>query len=472
MEQNRFDLIAFLFNQREEGRPHFQNIKAVRQFLAKVLTFNIDDPYALSEPTLNIKNTIYDKKYFTRKIQEDHLAFMRSETLYLPSLKISGANVRACSECHFSRFSVVSYVDFDDPCLLILVATMPLFIFNLNTRTIHFTTSYRAYPESDLIAILSYIFWRQISYDTLFLVQTSVERRAIVIGDNRPTHFIRQSLGFIDWALEAHILPFLSSGGEIWIVRDQCFVDPTSIFPQLHRGQITYLDDSNANLQYGRGIRQMRRIYRVEPQFTDLNFAASMTKEGGGFYSGEESKFYCLISLDIEKSRFINQESCISEIIKYLMDLSTSRNKQLSIIWDGWTLKRFGLPDRKDKDVIQRLKSTIQNMDLPRDMEQEFIFDKTFDEKLRCAAKANLAITTHGTAALIPCRLLKIPTITYHVSAIMERREEIEPTSFFPVSEEFISEDPTEMNVPADRRHFSLNPEGVRRAMVATGVFD
>jgi len=462
----------FLFSRNNKYRSKFENLNAVRKYLDVKLNFHIDDPYAKQKRKAFISRDLHHGEKFSKKVMDDHMAFMRGEEMTLPSLKNPGSSVNVCSECHFFRFSLSFFVDDGDHCIFVTASTMPLFIFNLNTSTLHFTTWYRGSSKRDLIAILAHIFWKNVSYKTLFSPPRSSERRALVVGDPRPTHFIRQSLAYVEWALDEHILPFLDAGGEIWIVRDHCFVDPASIFPQLHRGRIVYTNEAGACLQFGFGTRHMRRIYRVDLESTSMDFATRMLQQYESPQQQDQAQFRCLISLDLEKGRFLNQEECLPKIVDFLAQKAKQKGRKLTLVWDGWTLKPFNISDEKDNKIIAKAISLINNFNIDNKIENMFIFNKTFDEKMKSARSCNLAITTHGTAALLPCRLLKIPTVTYHVSAAMGYTEEVDPDASFPVSQEFIQEELAEEGTPVNRRRFSVDPEGIFQAIARSSAFE
>lgn len=417
------------------------------------------DPFKGSDlcVSLSINQNILDSfssKSYGKKVENDNISFLKFDQISIPAIFSEGHASSVTSEFHFDRFRVQFFIENSDYCLMVSLGRIPLFAYSFTQNVAVFLSAYREKSFNILRSIIVKMVENNFLSDDLFSAPSQKDRRALVIADERPTHFLRQTMGFLDLYIDTHIVPFLRLGGELFVVRDRCFVDPTDIYPQLNCGTIVYLNDAVAALRNVPGLRLMRRVYRGETQ--SLTWANKILVGA----QVNDSILKVLIAVDAEKSRFLNQSACLSQVISYLHRKAVDSGRKLSISWDGWTVTPFGLGSL-DKQMISRVEDTISSIEIDPTITSELLFDLPVKEKINKISSCNIAITPHGTAALIPSRIVKIPTITYHVAESMLIKDDVDVDTYYPVEGHYIEEASGFENFPPHRRKFSVDPAGI-----------
>lgn len=252
-------------------------------------------------------------------------------------------------------------------------------------------------------------------------------RRALVIGDARPAHYLSQCLNYMGRALVPKLPTFAAMGGVVVVVTDQCFIDPREVFPQLAElPSIDVTAKQLTGLVLEKGLLCHRYVHMgSRGNFASIQaFAREKYKEREALLTRADEETRVLgvwICLDIERSRFTNQVSALAAALRFLAEFADWQGKALRIFWDGWTVGVNDLTPR-DKMIIGKLRQCIQeiNQEFSLGDDQVELFTKPLVEKLSLAAGAQIAFATYGTASLITNIIAGIPTVSYHSREVIE----------------------------------------------------
>ncbi len=250
--------------------------------------------------------------------------------------------------------------------------------------------------------------------------QRGALRRALVLGDTRPSHYLSQGLN----AVERDVLPrldaFAALGGSLLILADGCFVDPRAVCPPLaglpsaevRRADATRLA-LERNLLCGRLIRQ-----GSEEDFTTIRRFLDGRADGG---PGREEFLTGWVSLDVEKMRFRNQVPELSLALHHLAGRAAARGRRLRILWDGWTVTEGTRTDR-DALIIGRAEAVVAELraTMRVTFEEAALFDLDLLRKLSLARGADMALCSYGTASMIANLLAGVPTVAYGAPRFVE----------------------------------------------------
>ncbi|WP_338663557.1 hypothetical protein VQH23_25880 [Pararoseomonas sp. SCSIO 73927] len=292
-------------------------------------------------------------------------------------------------------------------------------------------------------------------------------RQAYVIGDNRPGHFIKQSLAFLD-RHEADLIGFAGRGGLLVQVPDWCAMDPFTIIPALAPLERVSVESAALLDRILAEGWDAHRVYRfsthANPLWLRRRFEAIAPGEEMGEEALPERRFRVMISIDAERQRVLNQEEAFRYVLTRLGEACARDGRDLEVAWDGWTV-----PDRpaaKDLEVIERIEGIVARIleGLPvRIARQHRFYGRSAQAKVALTAGCDLAFVTQGTGAVIPCWLLRRPTIVYHVASMVRDRSCLDEGAAFSVDQRAV-EEPGDPELVA-RRCFRLAPWGLEEAM-------
>jgi hypothetical protein len=291
-------------------------------------------------------------------------------------------------------------------------------------------------------------------------------RRAYLIGDNRPGHFIRQSLAYLD-AQEAEIHAFSAAGGLLLPVPDWCAMDPFTLIPGLAPLERREVPSEALTLTVLQDGHDAHRVYRFDihrdPSWLRRRFAALAPVDDVPALPGR--RFRVLISIDAESGRFLNQEEAFRFVLRQLVQACARDGRILDVAWDGWTVP--GVPSPRDLEILERIEAVVGRITkgLSGLGEQLRLFGRSAQEKVPAVAECDLAFVTQGTGAVIPCWLLKRPTVIYHVASMVQDRSCLDDTVAFNVDQRAVIEMPPEEGRPVHQRRFSLAHWGLDEAM-------
>jgi len=289
-------------------------------------------------------------------------------------------------------------------------------------------------------------------------------RRALVLGDFRPHHFLSQSLNALDGIVIPRLAEFASKGGIVIIARDGCFLDPRVVFPELRGVPILELDFpriARFAIEEGYACERFIRIgsetdYGVARRFLD--------SVAPGDSPHPEDTFEVWVTLEIEKFRFRNQTEQVAEA---LVALQRRAGRRLRVLWDGWTVSAGRLSE-KDQRVIAAAQVRIEDI-LARaaiDCECLPLFHLELLPKLSRARRARIALAGYGTASMIASRLAGVPTVSYGVKNHVGDASLVEPERATVITEPLLrlSDD---LHHKSDFQGFHVQEGAVAAAAVA-----
>jgi hypothetical protein len=312
---------------------------------------------------------------------------------------------------------------------------------------------------------LSYLLDRPLAYaGWLRRAITTGLRRAYVIGDERPSHFIRQSLAYLDQQ-EAAVRKFGRRGGLLVAVTDWCAMDPFAVIPSLASlDRLSLRSERLTDTLLQAGL-DGHRVYRVNFHH-DTGWLRTRLLPGAPSQPAPAAKdrFRVMLSVDAERQRFVNQVEAFRFVLHWLGEACQHSKLILDLVWDGWTVP--GEPSARDREVMGRIEDVIARVieDLPVSLgEQLRIFSLSSLAKVPEIARCDLALTTRGTGALICSGLLRRPTIVYHAAAGAGHNAELDEATVVPVDQRAISEPPADPARPG--LCFSIAPWGLEEAL-------
>lgn len=264
--------------------------------------------------------------------------------------------------------------------------------------------------------------------------------RVFVIGDNRPGHFIKQSLAYLD-IQEASLIAFAERGGLLAVVPDWCAIDPFAVIPALRKLDRLEIRSSRLTQTFVLGGYDAHRVYRLN---THREGSWLRRRLGvGPARPARDGRFKVMLSIDAERERIINQADAFAFVLKTLSDACEADGSSLEVVWDGWTVPEQ--PNERDLAVQARIEGMIgailEKLDI-RIARQARIFDRSALAKIPELEDCDLVLVTQGTGAVIPCWLLRRPTITYHAAAMINDRSCLEDDVAFNVDQRAVLESP------------------------------
>lgn len=311
----------------------------------------------------------------------------------------------------------------------------------------------------------------------VMLAKSGRLKRAFIIGDNRPGHYIKESLAYIDRELDALILPFVNKGGLIAIVQDWCFIDSLSIFPELNSASLLFLKSKDAAANLLALALDVHRVYRYATHKDSAWLRHRLERSGvrkknqqyllkNDIDASEPDRFRVLISVDSEKNRIANQIEVFQFVLRKLGWACRQINLRLEVIWDGWTVAHE--PNQKDIDVIDNIQRVTAEILSGIDYKifETKIFGLSAEAKIPFVEGCDLVMVTQGTGAVIPCWLLQRPTITYHVTEIVGDRSCLDDDYAYNVSQQAILPESGSDAKVAHQKRFSIALWGVEEALI------
>lgn len=414
-------------------------------------------------------NPFAEYSCFNKKIQESIINYYGSDAfasfnslqndnfLKFKALEIispfTGRQIRLSSECSFGRFRLSFFEEDGYPCVIVWIGQKPIFCFDFLRKIAIDLFNSKENIFAIIRDIIYYILINKIDYSTIFDFNDE-SKRLFVIADERPTHFFRQTLGYIDVNINK-IIPFIENGGGFLIIKDRCFIDPVKIFSEIKNSDFAYVSDKTASLNISKDVKYSRKFYRTSDE--SLCWLNRILAKKSNDRIDNSIIFH--LCLDVEKNRFLNQIDVFRGVFDFLNIFASLKNKDIKIFVDGWSIKDFGVSGR-DKEIFEKIDHCFNEINKGFNFDYEEIYSLDFVKKINKISMSNFSICTHGTAALIPSKILKKPTITYHVKEVMLGEMEFDSQSSYRVDECYIKEF-GDQGLPIDRRNFSVDPQGV-----------
>lgn len=291
-------------------------------------------------------------------------------------------------------------------------------------------------------------------------------RPAFVLGDARPGHFVKESLGYLDWA-EAEVAAFLARDGLLALVTDWCAMDPLDLFPALHRADILMVNSARAGLRFLEMGIDAHRVIRTKGRNGSgwLRRRVGLDVASPGAAPRDPARFRVMISLDAERQRILNQVEAFRFVLRRLGTACAAAGLALEVVWDGWTMSH--VPNEKDRVVLARIEALVAKITDGAGVTiaaQHRVFGRSFTGKLPEIAPCDLVLVTQGTGALMPSWLLERPTIVYHAAQHVKNRIDLADHGVFQLDQRAILEEPP--TVPPQGPRFAIALWGLDDALV------
>ncbi|OYX35514.1 MAG: hypothetical protein B7Y99_03110 [Caulobacterales bacterium 32-69-10] len=260
-------------------------------------------------------------------------------------------------------------------------------------------------------------------------------RRAIVIGDSRPSHYLAQSVGFLETGLLPRIDSFKSFNGLVVILKDACFIDPRLLFPKLL--EFECVETTRAELSEF-VLQQKLCCMRFIRRGNDKDFSvirrlvASRLPSEGQARGGPAAWIF----IDIEKKRFANQLEVLAAAVRRLAADAKASGQRLNVLWDGWTIQGGNRTPRDELIISQAVAMIQQIRDLSgADYDDEMLFDRDLLEKLSRGTTAQVALASYGTASMMASLLAGTPCVTWGVRDYVRDAEFLDTSNAEVISE-------------------------------------
>jgi hypothetical protein len=288
-------------------------------------------------------------------------------------------------------------------------------------------------------------------------------RRAFVIGDMRPGHFIRESLGYIE-TREQELRAFLAKGALLVVIRDWCAMDPLVVFPFLREVDTLLVGRNSVNAAVLDLHLDAHRVLRLRTH-RDSGWLQRRLLGEAAAVPAPCGSFRLMLSVDAEKARFLNQVEAFRFVLRRVGAACARLGLELELVWDGWTVAN--LPGEKDREVMAAIERVITA--ITEDLgvaigRQERIFGLSAAAKVPALRDCDLAMVTQGTGAVIPNWLLQRTTITYHVARKVGTRSDLWEPCVVQVDQRAVIEPPA--GPGADPGRFSIALWGLEDALL------
>ncbi len=286
-------------------------------------------------------------------------------------------------------------------------------------------------------------------------------RRAFVLGDMRPGHFIRESLGYVDTHEEA-LRAFLAKGALLVIIRDWCAIDPLAVFPFLRDTDALVLGRSGVNAAVLDMHLDAHRVLRLRTH-RDSGWLQRRLLGEAAAAPAPRRCFRLMLSVDAEKARFLNQVEAFRFVLRRIGAACARLGLALELVWDGWTVAN--LPGEKDFEVMAAIERVIAEITGGLDVaiaREERIFGRSAAAKVPALRDCDLVMVTQGTGAVIPNWLLQRTTITYHIARKVGTRSDLWEPRVVQVDQRAVIEPSAE----SEAGRFSIEPWGLDDALV------
>lgn len=329
--------------------------------------------------------------------------------------------------------------------ILMLQANAPLAIWYPDRACLLLLRSTTPAKAREPRRLLSHIFQAPDAFlSWLEMASRPNARRAFILAEARPAHFMAQSVGFLTRQLESTVLPFLEAGNLLVVLRDRAFLDPLRIFPELRRLPVLSLSFDQAP--------EILRDLGLNCRLNDRRLVHSSYDWVGRLRGEEQSpdSFAVWISIDAERTRFENEVEGLSACLARIGEAVAASGQRLKVLWDGWTVPSGNKPTDHDRAVMARIaeRAAAIREASGATFTEERLYGRSVEEKLALSSGCRLGIATFGTATMLPSFALDVPTVTYHSARFLTPEEltsgySINGAKAYPVPPEAVTDSAT-----------------------------
>jgi len=405
-----------------------------------------------------------DEKLMAVELERYSRHFLGHKNLFIV---INGTTYKITSELYFGAYQVMFSLFEEEPVVLVRCGVRLIGFVYIKSLTYFHTASKEKAEKFATIFVKIFFHLKHNCINKLF--SENPQKRVLIIADDRPSHFIRQAIGGV-YLLREYLSNFTNKNGQIFYLEDKCLVNPRVAFGESVKNDISAKYEEDVYLSGVGDSMLIHRIYRSSIESVEWMryYLNELNLKTENSISSTKTKSLCLlVSLEVEKSRWLNQQEQVSLLIKRINLLSIRYKLKLVIYVDCWTFSDFATDaEINQSNVVKRADSIVEAIQEHSGCKLHRIYTKRFTDKVIEIAGIDIAITPHGTAALIPCKILKKPTITFGSKAQLKHTEDLDMNCWFPLSGEFIDEDKGNDGIGFPLHKYCVSSHGILKQIL------
>lgn len=335
---------------------------------------------------------------------------------------LSGKAVIATKSQLFRKYQFHFFAGPTGPGFVMCIGSRPQTIFYLTRKTWidirnHNDDHYAVLKQCmATVARLSRTFYR-------YLSEPAGAQVACIVGDERPTHFIRESLGGLqDYMDKGQIAAFWNSIDYLIVPGDNSFILTDEIFDVPAHVKVIYAGMNDLNQIIAAKNLFTYRLMRSGSHMSDnlrerlirygdetsrsLDWPeVAKTKAGEGYRT-------VWFAVEIEKGRLKNQNDVFAALLTTLKD---RLGDKVRLIIDGWSPSPICLT-KKDERIMASIRQFSREVMKQSGIQFDVIeaFSMSYKDKIKLSGEIDFFVTMHGSAAIVPSLIRQKPGITYH----------------------------------------------------------
>jgi hypothetical protein len=335
---------------------------------------------------------------------------------------LSGKVVTATKSQVFRKYHFHFFTGPSGPGFVMCIGSRPQAIFYLTRKTWidirnHNDDHYAVLRQClATVARLNRTFYR-------YLSEPAGVEVACIVGDERPTHFIRESLGGLqDYVDKGEITAFWDAIDYLIVPADNSFILTDELFEVPSHVKVIYAGMNDLNQIIAAKNLFTYRLMRSGSYMTD-NLRERLTRYGdeaspalnwpevAKVKDGDEYRT-AWFGVEIEKGRLKNQREVFASFLAVLRDRFGDK---VRLIIDGWSPSPIFLT-KKDERIMASIRQFSREMMRETGIQFDVIeaFNMSYRDKIKLAGQIDFFVTMHGSAAIVPSLIRQKPGITYH----------------------------------------------------------
>ncbi|MFN4297764.1 MAG: hypothetical protein ACK4FB_13090 [Brevundimonas sp.] len=335
---------------------------------------------------------------------------------------INGKILASTKSLIFRKYQLFFFSFKDEPIILGCLGSKPMTLMYPSRRVMIDIVKNKEDPYNFVNAAVRLV--RSCGLD--FYRHLSVNRpskTACVVGDERPTHYLLESLGALQKLEETDRLArFWKTLDYLIVPTDYAFIPADELFNVPSSVQVAYVPLADVNrLAIDRNLfvqRFMRSGHNMSESLrkrvVDYADRTSRALEWPDTRKALRHADHITVwfSVEIEKGRIQNQ----AEVFHELLSVLTARfDDRFRLIVDGWSPMPLSAAP-KDKFIAGKVREFMrEQMALaPQPVEVIEAFTLPYRDKLKLCGEADFFVSMQGAAALVPSGLRHKPGVTYH----------------------------------------------------------
>ncbi|MDX8354497.1 hypothetical protein [Cognatiyoonia sp. IB215182] len=247
-------------------------------------------------------------------------------------------------------------------------------------------------------------------------------RPALLMGNTRPLHYVGEVVGYLYFKHAE--LKALKEPLQVIETLNQSYFGLEKIFAPYIQSTVMRYTKVNAYCRQN----DLMLISGARPSGVSLsNLSAALpwcapilAKEAASAQQARHATLppnpmVVVISIDVEKDRFPQQQELASILLTQLVDYAADRGRRLVVAWDGWTIRAQGVTSN-DHMMFERIRAITSEFERRWSEEITFtrIYDLPFAEKVAFCMEIEFFSSTHGTAAMVAGGMCGKPGFCYH----------------------------------------------------------